>query len=601
MTNTHDHESLQFARRLIALGVPVFIARPAGIGQGTGRCGYWLPGGWETTLATPATLDGWTPEHAVAAVCGHGLDVIDVDPRNGGLATYDAILNAGAMPAVYATVRTPRNGTHYYVASLGVNKFKHGGVDVQAGSPDGRGRGFAFLPGTDRVYETGEFGTYTVDDDLLDEYEADATGAELLHWFRARGVQIRTDTSPETVELVGPERVTQARLFGSPVERGEHDERGVRMAAALARAGFTGDQALVVLRTLIATFEGVDRSWPFTDDDIARWWKGALQFYQPAPELRVDVETGEILPDESWKPLDWQALWDDESDDEWLCEPLIAAARGTVLYSPAKTGKSLLTLEIAANLACGRDALGFRPARPIRVVVLDHENDPRSDTRDRLRKMGFKPADLSNLFVLSYPIMAPLDTYSGGQQALAIALRHEADLVVIDTVSRAIEGEENDNNTWLQFYRNTGVLLKRAGIAMLRLDHSGKDESKGQRGGSAKTSDVDLVWRLSEVVKDQTYKLECTHNRMQVHEKTITLTRTQFPLGHAVESGGRASAWFAERDEMIRMLDKVNAPLDVSLRAAALIVKAQGGRPGKTVADSKLGRVLEARRERSAR
>jgi hypothetical protein len=39
--------------------------------------------------------------------------------------------------------------------------------------------------------------------------------------------------------------------------------------------------------------------------------------------------------------------------------------------------------------------------------------------------------------------------------------------------------------------------MKRRGITYLRLDHAGKDMSKGQRGASAKNDDVDLVWRLS--------------------------------------------------------------------------------------------------------
>ena len=36
---------------------------------------------------------------------------------------------------------------------------------------------------------------------------------------------------------------------------------------------------------------------------------------------------------------------------------------------------------------------------------------------------------------------------------------------------------------------------------MVRLDHTGKDQTKGQRGGSAKYGDVDAVWKLTEVVK----------------------------------------------------------------------------------------------------
>ena len=45
-------------------------------------------------------------------------------------------------------------------------------------------------------------------------------------------------------------------------------------------------------------------------------------------------------------------------------------------------------------------------------------------------------------------------------------------------------------------YRNTLAPLKQRGIAVLRLDHQGKDGSSGQRGSSAKDGDVDTIWRL---------------------------------------------------------------------------------------------------------
>lgn len=59
-------------------------------------------------------------------------------------------------------------------------------------------------------------------------------------------------------------------------------------------------------------------------------------------------------------------------------------------------------------------------------------------------------------------------------------------MVVIDTISRAVGGEENDNDTWLNFYQYTGLRLKQAKVSVIRLDHTGKDLTEGERGGSAK-------------------------------------------------------------------------------------------------------------------
>ena len=69
---------------------------------------------------------------------------------------------------------------------------------------------------------------------------------------------------------------------------------------------------------------------------------------------------------------------------------------------------------------------------------------------------------------------------------------------MLDTSSRMVQGKENDSDTFIQLYRCSLVPLKRRGITVLRLDHPGKDESRGQRGSSAKDGDVDTIWRLAK-------------------------------------------------------------------------------------------------------
>ena len=43
------------------------------------------------------------------------------------------------------------------------------------------------------------------------------------------------------------------------------------------------------------------------------------------------------------------------------------------------------------------------------------------------------------------------------------------------------------------------MALKEAGIALLRIDHAGKDLTRGQRGTSAKRDDVEVVWFLKKL------------------------------------------------------------------------------------------------------
>jgi hypothetical protein len=142
-------------------------------------------------------------------------------------------------------------------------------------------------------------------------------------------------------------------------------------------------------------------------------------------------------------------------------------------------------------------------------------------------------------------------------------------------VSRAVSGEENDNDTWLGFYRNTGLLLKQAQVACIRLDHSGKDAEKGMRGGSAKAGDVDAVWQLT-AVSDETVVLDCTHHRMQVPEKRLTLVREEWPLRHVVSGNPMAAVADARSREIDQLLDALGVPSSASVKEAGTALREAG-------------------------
>lgn len=91
-------------------------------------------------------------------------------------------------------------------------------------------------------------------------------------------------------------------------------------------------------------------------------------------------------------------------------------------------------------------------------------------------------------------------------------LRHDAHMLVLDTMARVVNGDENDADTYRGFYAHSGVRLKRLGVALLRLDHAGKDPGRGQRGSSGKNDDVDVVFRLDHA-EDQVV-LSWTHSRV---------------------------------------------------------------------------------------
>ncbi|MGN6272167.1 MAG: bifunctional DNA primase/polymerase [Protaetiibacter sp.] len=161
-------QALSIARFLVGLGVPLFLAKPAlgDDGQwdplgGANHCGYWLPARWQKSTPDLGVVDRWKPGLALCAVMGQGLDVLDIDPRNGGDKTAERWKAEGIYPKVYATAATPSGGTHDFIASLGVKTKHHEGIDIQAGAPGGEGRGLVFLAPTVKVSKaTGEIASY---------------------------------------------------------------------------------------------------------------------------------------------------------------------------------------------------------------------------------------------------------------------------------------------------------------------------------------------------------------------------------------------------------------------------------------------------------
>ncbi len=135
-------EALDIARTLTTAGIPVFAAPPA---PGT-KIGFALPPRWQQTKPDVTRIDEWRKGWALCMVCGCGLDVIDIDIYKGG---EPGALN-GSMPRIYGMASTPSGGVHFFIASLGVAS-KNGllkGIDIKAGDPGGKGRGFVFIAPT---------------------------------------------------------------------------------------------------------------------------------------------------------------------------------------------------------------------------------------------------------------------------------------------------------------------------------------------------------------------------------------------------------------------------------------------------------------------
>ncbi|ODR23540.1 AAA family ATPase [Mycobacterium gordonae] len=285
--------------------------------------------------------------------------------------------------------------------------------------------------------------------------------------------------------------------------------------------------------------------------------------------------------------LDWHRLFEGAPDDiAWLVPDFIARGQSYSLVSPAKAGKSLLMLDVAAAIAAGRSALGSPRQAPVRVLYVDHENS-RDDLVERLRDMGYRPDDLSGLRYLSFPTMPPLDGPAGGADIAEMAEYHAADLVVIDTIARVVAGEENSADTYRALYRHTLSPLKARGRAVVRLDHRGKDRTAGARGSSAKNDDVDVVWQLSQQPMpdgEASVRLCLERQRGSAHPDEMHLHRRVNPHLRHVAIAPKLS--FSERERIgqcIEAMKTLRLPIDTGARKARLALRQREYKFGNSI------------------
>lgn len=265
--------------------------------------------------------------------------------------------------------------------------------------------------------------------------------------------------------------------------------------------------------------------------------------------------------------VDWTDFWlKDRSAPEWLFEDVLARGRGHSIYAKHGTGKSLFALWISMELVKSGHV----------VIYADYEMGA-DDLFDRLSDMGHGPeTDLQRLRYLLLPDLQPLNSAGGAQEFGAILDEVQAGwpdrhvVAVIDTIGRAVVGEENSNDTILGFYRHTGMELRRRGVTWVRLDHAGH-EGTHARGGSAKGDDVDVVWQLSPT--DNGIELHADKRRMSWVPEKVALSLVTDPVLRYVPV---AQSWPTGTYEAAEALDRLGVPLGESSRSAQDLLKGAG-------------------------
>ena len=287
----------------------------------------------------------------------------------------------------------------------------------------------------------------------------------------------------------------------------------------------------------------------------------------------------DLFPPEGLQPVDLRLLMTgDRPDEEWMVEPILPAGKLCGIVSKRGEGKSLLMLDIAASRAAGLPTLNQTKGDPVHVVYVDMEMGP-DDLYERLADLGYLPDHpafgplVDHLHYYQLVALPPLDTEEGGMALEEIVERHDAQLVIIDTVSRVVTGAENDAEPYRELFRHTETRLKRRRVTLARLDHLGKDKERGSRGSSAKEDPLDVVWHLTHTVTGA-IELTLTKGRQGWIPRIVTIHKEEDNgvLRHVIHQEV-AEQWLLD---LVERIDRLDLPVTLGVNKTFQALKEAG-------------------------
>ena len=423
--------ALSVAAQLVAIGIPVFAAAPVLAADGTwapagGCCGYRLPSGWQTIEPDMRWLDpaaagfankAWRPGWALAAVMGRGLDLLDIDPRNGGEVSRVGLVESGAWPRVYAAASTPSGGTHEFVASMNVGSRDGvlAGFDVKGGLASGESRGFAFLPPTVKLSKvTSGLAPYewtdTVGLEVLGS-DLDDNGQHIAGLVR----QARPRKAPKAATATSAAPAARPSLSEVPgIPGGQRHKQLVSYAGWLRNRGLSIEEARRLMR---ARWEHcsqpphADHQLPWEEAD--RLLQDVFMRYEAEEDeesaykrrvvaevcnLKAREEAARIVRQERAGALDQPSLVSltdflavEDELAQYRVDRVWPAGGRVVLAAQYKAGKTTLRNNLVRSLVDGVSFLDEFRVEPFEgtVVLIDNELDERM-LRRWLREQGIK-------------------------------------------------------------------------------------------------------------------------------------------------------------------------------------------------------------------
>ena len=186
---------------------------------------------------------------------------------------------------------------------------------------------------------------------------------------------------------------------------------------------------------------------------------------------------------------------------EWLVENFLEQGSLNLLFGEPSSGKSLFALDWGFCIAANIDWNGYR-TKQTDVIIIAGEGFSGIGRRLKALEHKYGIASPEKLFISQMPAQL-LDEKNAELVASSIrAICPNPGLVIIDTLHRNMDGDENSSQDIATFINHIDHYLKPMGAAVLVVHHSGHNNKDRSRGSSSIRAAMDAEFSAKKSKTD---------------------------------------------------------------------------------------------------
>lgn len=221
----------------------------------------------------------------------------------------------------------------------------------------------------------------------------------------------------------------------------------------------------------------------------------------------------------------------------WQIDGIVPMGAFVALYGPPGNGKTFVALDMAMSVATGTKWNG-QDVDPGSVLYISGEGGAGIGKRAAawLQVKGIKPERARIMWLLeAIPVYADSPSIQILLDRIEQEVREYPSLVVVDTLARCFDGNENEQEDMGRFVAGIDRLRKEFDATLLILHHSRLDGTR-ERGNTSFKGAADTMIKLSHDSGSMLTTLSCEKQKDFEDFPSIDMLRTVVDLGNGVTS-----------------------------------------------------------------